>query len=107
MPVYSEKLRDQYLLQGIQPSHLTSPVLLWMGMSCRSYCRVLEVPSAGGERGDTATSVMLQPAPDPAAVGENFQKERQTEVHGAEELLRGVVECARDLSKNISVLGCG
>lgn len=60
---------------------------------------------APGEGGDTATSVMQQPAPATAAVGENIQKGRQTEVHGVEESLRGVVQNARHLSRHISVLG--
>lgn len=36
---------------------------------------------AAGEGGDTATSVMQQPAPVPIAVGENIQEGRQTEAH--------------------------
>lgn len=69
---------------------------------CSSLCTHGLAP---GEGGGTAISVMQQPVPVPAAVGENIQKGRQIEVHWAEELLRGVVESARDLSRHISVLG--
>lgn len=52
----------------------------------RPYSSFCTCGLAPGEGGDTATSVIRQPA----AVGERNRKGRRTEAHCAEKLLRGM-----------------